>query len=962
MSLLEIQNIEILKSGNDVEGLITILRKCDNVRVRTAAPRALGLIGNPVAVPALLDCVYLRSFDDNRTRNMAIEALVLIGPGAVEPLIEALKHADREVREAAAEALGKIGDARAVEPLLKTFHETRSYNSARALGRIGNLRAVVPLIEILNDYDGNDQKNDAAKALAELGDERALAQLNMLVQEDHIFNSTIEEAVRKILDPKTGIERNQRIVIREIAAQALEDQDKPGKYLQRYKKYQSRKQLIKAMWENTDHRVYNTAIRALVRIGEPVIEPVMNTLETKYKHGVFNAVAFMSPEDAGHLLRSGTLPAGLAIENDAFQAYGDWKRAMELLGCIGSPAVEPLMKMLMGDDESIRYMAIEPLGIIGEFEGNVKPVPLLLDALKSNNNHIRGYAADALGRIGDVRAVEPLIEALKDDDKLHVLPSAVVALGKIGDPRAVKPLISLLWDEEINIDASISLRSIGSPAAQHLIEALDSDDIEVRRRAIWCLGDIKDKSVVEPLLAALNDKEVSKEAARALERMQNPEATDHLLNALVTEQKKSVREVIAFALDGGDWTPDASKEGAAYWIAKHLCERCIEIGEPAVEMLIPVLKYRDMRMRVSSAAALGKIGDYRAIDPLIKAMDGKNEFVQKAAAEALDMLGWIPEIHRHIEIMEYYVKREKEYPPDIDEGQYLIQRAIDQDLIGNDPREVHSLFQQAAEKCRLSRDYIHDMILWENYDDLAVGHLWSGYALLSLGKYVEGHELLTQVVPYFNKYKQIGNEMWRKVEYALPKSLVPLCEYKLNPVPANLHQAREGIERYINSLKSESDRQKGLRYYGHLKKKFPDVFFAGNALSTRKTGIKLKVSKPVEKLEIVSDRCETKGSVIVFDRDGSGSLEVFGTHTELEDYVEKVGMLGNYPILSALIELYATEGLQEPEPLIKECEMLLLRPDIGSELEKKTKLILAVAKDAMEADSTVMLYFDPEVE
>ena len=101
---------------------------------------------------------------------------------------------------------------------------------------------------------------------------------------------------------------------------------------------------------------------------------------------------------------------------------------------------------------------------------------------------------------------------------------------------------------------------------------------------------------------------------------------------------------------------------------------------------------------------------------------------------------------------------------------------------------------------------------------------------------------------------------------------------------------------------------------------------------------------------------------MVFDRDGSGSLEVFGTHAELENYVNMVGLLGTYPILSALFGLYVTEGQQEPEPLINECEMLLSIPDIGSELELNTQLILVVAKDAMAAGSSVMLYLDPEVE
>ena len=109
------------------------------------------------------------------------------------------------------------------------------------------------------------------------------------------------------------------------------------------------------------------------------------------------------------------------------------------------------------------------------------------------------------------------------------------------------------------------------------------------------------------------------------------------------------------------------------------------------------------------------------------------------------------------------------------------------------------------------------------------------------------------------------------------------------------------------------------------------------------------------------DEYDTKGSVIVFDME-SGSLEVFGTNNELEEYVEKIKILGNYPVLSGLMELYVTEGQQEPEPLIKECEMLLLRVDIDAVLKEKTEFILAVAKDAKDENSTVMLYFDPEVE
>ena len=100
---------------------------------------------------------------------------------AVEPLIKALRS---NIRWDAAKALGEIGDARAVEPLIKalkdgrTAVECRSY-AAEALGKIGNQRAVEPLIQLFkdlrDDMDEWDEKaevrNAAKEALKKLGHE-----------------------------------------------------------------------------------------------------------------------------------------------------------------------------------------------------------------------------------------------------------------------------------------------------------------------------------------------------------------------------------------------------------------------------------------------------------------------------------------------------------------------------------------------------------------------------------------------------------------------------------------------------------------------------------------------------------------------------------------------------------------------------------------------------------------------
>jgi len=61
-----------------------------------------------------------------------------IGAAAVEPLTKALKDSNGEVRASAAWVLGKIGDARAVEPLVSAMRDWEAGNlAAEALKKLG---------------------------------------------------------------------------------------------------------------------------------------------------------------------------------------------------------------------------------------------------------------------------------------------------------------------------------------------------------------------------------------------------------------------------------------------------------------------------------------------------------------------------------------------------------------------------------------------------------------------------------------------------------------------------------------------------------------------------------------------------------------------------------------------------------------------------------------------------------
>lgn len=100
--------------------------------------------------------------------------------GAIEPLINILlKDEDNDARKLSAQALGEIKDARAVDPLiaaLKDGYANVRWFAACALGKIKDKRAIEPLTIALNDINESVRRK-AAEALVEIGDTRAVDSL-----------------------------------------------------------------------------------------------------------------------------------------------------------------------------------------------------------------------------------------------------------------------------------------------------------------------------------------------------------------------------------------------------------------------------------------------------------------------------------------------------------------------------------------------------------------------------------------------------------------------------------------------------------------------------------------------------------------------------------------------------------------------------------------------------------------
>jgi HEAT repeat protein len=255
---------------------------------------------------------------------------------------------------------------------------------------------------------------------------------------------------------------------------------------------------------------------------------------------------------------------------------------------IGVPAVEPLIAALESRKDK-RDVIIRILANIGDY----RAADVLISALKDVSRYTREWATDGLVRIG-APAVEPLIEALESrkdnrDDIIEIL-------AKIGDPRAADVLISALKDvskykREWVTDALVR---IGDPrAVDVLFQALIDEDEYSREYATKVLVGIGNP-VVESLIAALSDERGSmREAAEnVLRKIRTPEASEALSSFFRRKEEMEKKRRI----EDGDELPDGEYYERIEKLIyddqrKKLTQELIKIGRPVIPSLITAIRY-----------------------------------------------------------------------------------------------------------------------------------------------------------------------------------------------------------------------------------------------------------------------------------------------------------------------------------------------------------------------------------
>lgn len=541
-------------------------------QVRATAAQTLCNVG-AAAKPALMALV--RALQDDACRDLAINALVNLGPEAAAALRPLITERDSPKRALGLVVLARLGaNARPALPeLLTLLHDRRHSLRVQAGNVLANLGplpevALPALLAALDDDD--DVRQRAVQLLAGMGEDVVAPLCKALKGAD---GRLLPDAL-PVLQALGG-----------RAKGAVPD-------------------LIVLLQNSKNVRLRLQVLQVLAAMGveaAPAALALADALEKAPEVDVrqwsFQVLQQLGPADGK---ARPTLERLLRSSPDA----GRRQQAAMLLGRLGTAgraALPTLVAALEKDpDLTVRQYAIQSIGQLGLETKDA--VPVLLRALEQDTDiNVRSQAAQTLGQLGASgrEAVPTLIRLLKHpsaDTRLFAA-SSLAYMGREARP-ALQPILALLPDAEANYYENLLniLPRLG--AAEELALALTADSARVREAAARSLaqmgpeakpaaprlaGALRDPSPVVRLAALQVVVNLRLDAREAL-----PAVFANLDDADETIGQTALAAVVALAPDS-----IAPAGEALRWNQPRLRSRALgalaQLGEPVKEVLPALL-------------------------------------------------------------------------------------------------------------------------------------------------------------------------------------------------------------------------------------------------------------------------------------------------------------------------------------------------------------------------------------
>jgi HEAT repeat protein len=430
-------------------------------------------------------------------------------------LIEATTHGNPWIRDAAVIALGKLGLPEVVDPLKERARRDKDYDIRQdallALGLSGQKEAMDPLLQAL----GVDRlRAYAALGLALLGREEALPVLLKEYKEQQRARDKETAACLAVAIGQLGDEK---------AVGALAAPLKSTRGDNHLKVYichalgkiggdEAKKWVLRAL-SSRDQGVQAAAVLALSRWED---KTVINELRGRdgLKSGNRMATLFS-------LISLGKIAQGLDLKDPKRKMIGidviEWATkpmkdkyramygalAMALMGDESSNQF--FVEML--EDDNRRKFSSENHSAIALSAGLLQIETVARDlreivARKTYEADYRGYAAFALGVMGDTKSKELIRDALQESRQKHeLLRSGAWALGMLGGPSDIDLLIDVIEREGPGLHAArgaaaLAIGMVGdATSVEKIIEAYQKgSDIPTKAFLLAGLGCLVDAS------------------------------------------------------------------------------------------------------------------------------------------------------------------------------------------------------------------------------------------------------------------------------------------------------------------------------------------------------------------------------------------------------------------------------------------------------------------------------------
>lgn len=443
-----------------VPHLIQVLEESTSAELRQGTAVALGRIGDERALDALIAL-----FDDSvmSTRRAATDALRHFGergislaagtlrtgstlareqaaifltdsadPRADDLLIAALKDVDAPVRARAVHALGQRQTPGTLAAIRERVTDPELYVravTARVLGALGDTEAVDSLIELL----GEPESPRLAAAASDQGLKRGSARLQAL---GAIVNNA-----------------GKAVITAYAAREAIPEADNLRPLTVRV-----------------------NAARSLGQLGDQrAVGPLITSL--------LDHMATVRKQAAASLDSLGWKP----VSDEEITAYMIAQQKWSEVAKMGSLAVPALCFCLNDEEWTIRKSAAEQLGVIGDAAAS----PALLDTLQRyNDGQTFNTVLAALIRIRDPECVEPLFALMLNSSDKGVRRAIIDGFGEMRLPQAVDGLCSIIADPDLNTRAAIinALGSIGDRQAVPALITMLDDNSRLKAAGVVSIG------------------------------------------------------------------------------------------------------------------------------------------------------------------------------------------------------------------------------------------------------------------------------------------------------------------------------------------------------------------------------------------------------------------------------------------------------------------------------------------